>query len=381
MCVLNTFKCINRKYKVVLRQVRVTDYRLGVFDALRCKLDHFYVVTGNESFAPMFRTVDVTPAWMIRRNSIFFLNRRLVWLASNLGPTNTCGILINEWNPRIISLWRDWLLCRLRGVKFILWGHAWGKGGPRGAMFRFRHWMARRADGVICYTESQAKLTREMNPGLPVIAAPNACLPRSACRVTGDESKRTAVIYVGRIVTGKKVGLLVEGFAQACRSGEAFDARLIIVGDGPERPGVERRAVELGISDRVTWLGHQADLEVLRGAYEQAFVSVSPGYVGLSLTQSFAFGVPALIAKNEPHSPEIEAAQDGVNARFFASDDPDDLATKLRSAWTEWRGIEHKRKELSAWTAETYSFEKMADRFIEMVGIVTARQMASRDLI
>jgi hypothetical protein len=86
--------------------------------------------------------------------------------------------------------------------------------------------------------------------------------------------------------------------------------------------------------------------------------------------------VPALIAWGEPHSPEIEVAQEGENARFINSDDPEDLADNLRVAWSEWRGIETKRRELSAWTAEHYSFENMVERFLEMAQMVEQRNQS-----
>ena len=60
--------------------------------------------------------------------------------------------------------------------------------------------------------------------------------------------------------------------------------------------------------------------EPLRAVYDTALCSVSPGYVGLSLIQSLWFGVPAIIARDEPHSPEIEAALEGHNAVIVESD-------------------------------------------------------------
>lgn len=50
--------------------------------------------------------------------------------------------------------------------------------------------------------------------------------------------------------------------------------------------------------------------EDIYDVYANALVSVSPGYVGLSLTQSLSFGVPMLIAIDEAHVPEIDAALD-----------------------------------------------------------------------
>lgn len=362
--------CVSSNMLII--QVCVPDYRVGLFSAVYGRFKALTVATGPEYFSPTVRDAAAGEVWAVSRSNAFFLGRRISWLGSHWRMIRNRTLVIHEWNPRILSLWRDLIVCRFNGIPFVLWGHAWGNDGPRGIMFWLRHWVARRANGIMCYTESQAKLTRSLNPSVPVISAPNACLRRSDCGVGGIESGRDAVIYVGRLVNKKKVGLLIEGFARACQRGiNEFRAKLVIVGAGPARTMLEERARELGIAERVSWLGHEANPQVLRTIYGQAFVSVSPGYVGLSLTQSFAFGVPALIARDEPHSPEIEAAKEGVNARFFTSDNPDDLASKLQGAWSEWRGIESERKKLSAWTADNYSFEKMAERFCEMAELVS----------
>lgn len=352
--------------RLIIRQLCVPDYRRGLFDALYAKEGKTRIVSGEQHFATSITTIPDTPPWLVRGRNMFFVRRRFSWQLASIEHPNPGDVIVYEWNPRILSFWKDWLFCRWRRIPMIVWGHAWGRRGADGFFYQLRLWMARRSDGVICYTESQADIVRRVLRRIPVSAAPNACLARVECGVSGEEAKRDAIIYVGRIVREKKIELLIRGFAAACHAATMFEARLLIVGDGPERPRLEALAADLGVVGRVSWLGHQSDVAVLRAAYAQAFVSVSPGYVGLSLTQSFGFGVPALIAKDEPHSPEIEAAREGVNARFFASDDAVDLTAKLLGAWKEWRGIEGQRRELAAWTAESYSFEKMADRFIEI---------------
>jgi len=351
--------------RFVVAQLCVPDYRESFYNQL-ARQASLKVLAGAEYFKQSIKTVATEATWLVGAKNQFWFDRRFAWQDRRWADFEGVDVFVHELNPRIVSLWRDLLYCKLRGVKFVFWGHAWGKNGPHGLAFRFRHGIARLANGMICYTETQAELTRRMNRGLLVIAAPNACLSRVECKSAGDESTRDAVIYVGRLVKEKKVALLVEGFAQACRKDPAFAGRLIVVGDGPERTSLEHLAERLGIVRRVAWLGHQSDVTILRRAYEQCFVSVSPGYVGLSLTQSFAFGVPALIAKNEPHSPEIEAARDGWNAHFFESDNCASLGDSLLRAWHEWRGIKNHRDKLSAWTATAYSFEAMADRFVEL---------------
>jgi len=83
----------------------------------------------------------------------------------------------------------------------------------------------------------------------------------------------------------KRVGDLIEVLARVRRE---LPARLIAVGDGPERAAAERRAEELGIADHVRFLGKRADfVEQLRHA--DAFVLTS---------QMESFGVAALEARS-----------------------------------------------------------------------------------
>ncbi|MDH8179555.1 glycosyl transferase, partial [Klebsiella pneumoniae] len=67
----------------------------------------------------------------------------------------------------------------------------------------------------------------------------------------------------------------------------------------------------------------------LKEIYSKSFVSISPGYVGLSITQSLSFGVPMLVSKDENHSPELEALQTGLNGGFFNTNDPQSLADEI----------------------------------------------------
>jgi acetyltransferase-like isoleucine patch superfamily enzyme len=197
-------------------------------------------------------------------------------------------------------------------------------------------------------------------PNARIIAAPNALYSRDLMGA-GSNGNPTNFIYVGRLVKEKKPDLLIRAFARAGdRLGKT--CRLLIVGDGPERPRLEELARDLG--DRVEFKGHVAGWEQLRGFYATSIAGVSPGYAGLSLTQSYSFGVPMIIARDEPHAPEIEAANEANNA-FFASDDVDDLADTLTQFWKQRKEWASRGEAIASDCAERYSAEVMAERLIE----------------
>jgi glycosyltransferase involved in cell wall biosynthesis len=81
------------------------------------------------------------------------------------------------------------------------------------------------------------------------------------------------LLGVGRLVGQKNFALLLRAFAAHAPGQD----RLLIAGEGPERPRLERLAATLGIASRVTFAGHcddvpallrEADVFVLSSAYE-----------------------------------------------------------------------------------------------------------------
>lgn len=64
------------------------------------------------------------------------------------------------------------------------------------------------------------------------------------------DPERSGVLFVGRLVAEKGCDLLLRAFARL-----ATQARLTVVGEGPERAALERLAGELGIAERVDFRG------------------------------------------------------------------------------------------------------------------------------
>jgi glycosyltransferase involved in cell wall biosynthesis len=229
--------------------------------------------------------------------------------------------------------------------------------------------MRRLAHAIVVYTERQAAELRKVMPDKPIIAAPNAILSAEEMVPARGALQRTDFIYVGRMTEAKKPDLLVRAFASA--SGDLpEDTRLVMVGDGPRLGAVRELAARLGVAGRVVFKGHVSDPEALRGLYATSIASVSPGYVGLSITQSFAYGVPMLVARHEPHSPEIEAAIEGFNAFMFDADSVQALCRALSDAWRMRDDLAQRAPEITAHCRTGYSVEGMVSRIVTAIEVV-----------
>jgi len=89
----------------------------------------------------------------------------------------------------------------------------------------------------------------------------------------------------------KNLGRLVRAFHLAAAGSPA---RLVLIGDGPERPGLEQLARELGIADRVHFAGHISDPAPLIKALDIFAMSSDTEQMPMSLLEAMAAGLPAV---------------------------------------------------------------------------------------
>src|SRR5262249_33719656 len=68
--------------------------------------------------------------------------------------------------------------------------------------------------------------------------------------------------------------------------------RLVIVGDGPERPALAALAAGLGIADRVSFAGHQAETPDFYARFDLFALSSDTEQMPLSVIEAMASGLP-----------------------------------------------------------------------------------------
>jgi glycosyltransferase involved in cell wall biosynthesis len=367
---------IATKHLAIL-QTCLPDYRLPFFEKLISTLPKARLVTGQNYFTPNLSLCTTPASWRSYVVNQFLVSRSLLWQRKAYSLTKDAEVVIAEFNPRILSTWVMLLWRRLSGRRTLLWGHLWGQHGPQWMVRHFRLFMLQLGDGMICYTRSQQEELNRMLPGHPAWSAGNSCVSRSQCYATLAPTTGPCVTYVGRLIKGKKPALLIEAFARAVDRLPG-DAKLLLIGDGGEWITLIARVKELGLSNRVELPGHVGDLEQLKRIYSRSLVAVSPGYVGLSAIQSMAFGVPMLVSRNEPHSPEIEACVEGKTAVFFETDNVDSLADKLVGFFASdspWRA---KRDKISLFIADNYTFDGMVEAFVAAIEAVSPERSQAK---
>jgi len=107
---------------------------------------------------------------------------------------------------------------------------------------------------------------------------------------------------VGRLIEQKDYPLQLRGFALAAARDPRL--RMVLVGDGPLRAGLEALAAELGVAARVTFAGRRTDVACILPALD-VFVMVSKFEpYGVALLEAKAAGRP-IVATAVDEIPEI----------------------------------------------------------------------------
>ncbi len=137
-------------------------------------------------------------------------------------------------------------------------------------------------------------------------------------------------LYVGRLSAEKRIETLIEAFARVLP--QMPQARLRIVGGGPQAGALKALAVQLGVDASVEFTGGQSLAQIF-DHYLAATAKVLPSWSepwGLVVNEALHFGCPVIVSHRCGCVPEL--VEDSGAGETFLCDDVADLAGKLLAA-------------------------------------------------
>jgi glycosyltransferase involved in cell wall biosynthesis len=149
----------------------------------------------------------------------------------------------------------------------------------------------------------------------------------AALRAAGSLPARDphCLLHVGRLVAQKRVNLLIEAMPAVRES--IPQARLLIVGDGPERARFEDLARRLQVADAVRFIGAVYDPTELARQFLTASVFVLPGLGGLSINEAMFYGLAIVCSSGD--GTEQFLVRERFNGTFFRGEDAHSLAQAI----------------------------------------------------
>ena len=159
-----------------------------------------------------------------------------------------------------------------------------------------------------------SRATREQQGGRWM--AKTVYIPENAVSLANAEDSEARppapplrIIFVGRLVPYKGADMLIDAAAELVRAGKA---RVEIVGDGPQRPALEKQVGSLGVGGGISftgWLDHAGVARRLREAHVLGFPSIREFGGGAVIEAMAAKVVPVVVDYAGPS--ELVTAETG----------------------------------------------------------------------
>lgn len=209
---------------------------------------------------------------------------------------------------------------------------------------------------VIVPSEAAANSLRRHSVSTPVSVIPTGNPP--AKRISKDRAREEigarprerVLLYVGRIAKEKNISLLLEAAERIIK--ERGDARLWMIGDGPNRAESLRYARELGIGDRVIFTGAipRSEVDKYYVASDLFLFSSTTETQGLVIGEAMSFGVPAIAVRGGGASAAIIEDETGFIVNNSAVQLADAALNALGNPALLGRLSENAKKAVKTWS-------------------------------
>jgi glycosyltransferase involved in cell wall biosynthesis len=150
----------------------------------------------------------------------------------------------------------------------------------------------------------------------------------------------------------------------AKRLAERFpQVRFVLVGDGPLRAGLETLANQLGLADRVVFLGDRRDVPALLSTFDISVLPSASESLSNVILESMAAGVP-VVAAQVGGNPEL--VHNGVTGLLFPSGDEEQFSRAMETLVTQ-PALRKQFGECARRRAQAeYAIPRVRDRYQEL---------------
>ena len=250
---------------------------------------------------------DVTVCHIGPINENFSKKKQIISTRTQLGPIeyrknnklNHNDIVIYMQNLRIINLWIN-TLNPFRKYKLLHWGigssSANGMVLKKNFISRLRNFLSSYSDAIILYSELPINLFSKLNQK-KIFVAHNTI--ENNLKINAALQKKDSFIFIGALSKRKGFDELLISFSNYLKSASVLKInKLLIIGEGPLKEQIKIKAKELKLENNIVFCGKITDLKKKAEYFNRAIVTISPLQAGLSVLESFSFGVPFITFKN-----------------------------------------------------------------------------------
>ena len=215
---------------------------------------------------------------------------------------------------------------RKKGSKIFYTAHGFHfyKGAPLInwlAYYPVEKWLARKTDVLITINREDYNRAKNFKAG-KVVYVPGVGIDinKFIKRIGNREEKRAelslqdtdfVLLSVGELIARKNHTVVLEALAELKKAGKLNNIQYLICGRGVLEAELKEKAVSLGISDHVHFLGYRNDVsEICNAADLFVFMSLQEG-LPVALMEAMACGLPVICSDIRGNTDLIESGKNG----------------------------------------------------------------------
>lgn len=332
---------MERFLSIITREIAILDFKVVIITLINNVVDY--------EFDQRIKIIHINDVWDKNKIRVFI---NLFKIIRDIRPKVVIGIS-EFFNPLSIAV------SKLNGLRvFIsdrsnpLLKHKLRDRITRTLLYPF-------ANGIIAQTELAKKtfINKKFNKNICVVANPLFKFFNSEI----DSTKKN-IITSGRLEKSKNQKEILEIFSKVVRD----NWKLIIVGDGSEKNNLEKKAELLGITDKVSFVGKQDDMEYwLNKGSIYVFTSLSEGFPN---TLSEALATPLATIAYDCPAGVSDLIDNNKNGYLIPLNDQNMFIEKLNLLMNSEELRLRFMKE-SIKSRQKYKAEKIAIKLIEFIDI------------
>ncbi|WP_303967196.1 N-acetyl-alpha-D-glucosaminyl L-malate synthase BshA [Sporosarcina ureae] len=186
---------------------------------------------------------------------------------------------------------------------------------------------------------------------------------REELGITEDEK---VLIHISNFRKVKRIPDIIESFRLIDKQ---HKAKLLLVGEGPEKFDLEEYVESIGLQNDILFLGKRDDLPELLSISDVMLLLSEKEAFGLVLLEAFACGVPA-VANAIGGIPEV--VQDGVNGFLVQLGDVQAVADRVTQLLSDSALYQQMKKHAIQTVQEEFSSDSIVEQYEELYYEVAA---------
>lgn len=272
--------------------------------------------------------------------------------SKNIIPILKVNLLILLIYPKIIhfhSLNIAKLIIKFPFIKFIATIHD----------TRFSERYFKKFDVYIAISKSVFKSIQEVNKNIKPILCYNA-VDFNLIRKKSNYKEIREIVCVGRLSICHKGQDKIIKAIDILNRNNSYKYYLTIIGDGPSEKELQELTKKFDLNDYVTFLGNQSNSWVNNNLSSFDLFIQASNYEGFGLTVLEAMGakVPTLLSNVEGH---LEISDYGRYSVLFNSNDPEELAAKVKNLSKNWMNLELFSEKAYEFVSQKFAIEQQVN--------------------